>query len=132
MSGGRFSLEEAQCEIRSLWGTIEKMNQHIEKLSEDFAKNREVMISINEQVKGIAEMLREVKDNDFTRCAERAVRIRGLEHRVKDLEDAPACKSCKNDQRLTKLEGTNRILRWVAGILAAVLGTIAAKFIWAF
>lgn len=133
MAGDKgFSLNDAKCEIQSLWKSVERISQTQETLVKDLGKNREVMLVISEQVQQIAEMIKEAKSGDFTRCAERAVRIRNLETenaRLRDDLGALGTSLDKLKTRVTRNESVTRILKWVAGIIGTIVALLASRSI---
>ena len=114
-----YSLGEARRQIDTLW-------EKYAEIREDTSDNMKELARIHSQNEYMVKLLERIDASNqlaLPRCAERGLKI-------EDLQDCRAKTQLRIDNlepRIEQLEATQRTLRWVAGVISALVTALAIK-----
>lgn len=114
-----YNIGEARRQIHALWTKYTE-------LSTDTSSNVKELAEIKAQNNYMVRLLEKIdlaNNAALPRCAERGVKIEDLQKVSADSRDRIE----KIEPRLEQLEGTQRILKWVAAIVSAVITALCVK-----
>lgn len=110
---------ETRREIDALWDSVKELDIKFE------ASRKEVVV-MSTQISYMVTILERLDRGNMSQapvCAVRGARLDNIEKRVEE----EAEKSSRVDERVTDLEASNRILKWLLGIATAILTTVGGE-----
>lgn len=114
-----YNIGEARRQIHALWQKYTEMNI-------DTKSNGKELAEIRVQTNYMVRLLENIDRNNqlsVPRCAERGIELQQLKSDIISLREQSEC----DRPRIELLEGTQRVLKWAAAIVSAVITAICVK-----